>query len=100
MACCTWPVQSPTGPADLATTALLAALDEFRRNPAGVRFRDLARVCDACFGEPRRRSGGHRVYRMPCPGDPRVNIQNAKGMAKAYQVRQVIRAVERLGDMQ
>ncbi|MXW16187.1 MAG: toxin HicA [Gemmatimonadetes bacterium] len=79
---------------------LLAALDEFRRNPAGVRFRDLVRVCDACFGEPRRRSGGHRVYRTPWPGDPRVNIQNAKGMAKAYQVRQVIQAVERLEDMQ
>ncbi len=79
---------------------LLAALDEFRSNPAGVRFRDLARVCDACFGEPRQRSGIHRVCRMPWPGDPRVNIQNAKGMAKAYQVRQVIRAVERLEDMQ
>ena len=79
---------------------LRAALDDFRRNPAGVRFRDLARVCDACFGEPRQRSGGHRVYRTPWPGDPRVNIQNAKAMAKAYQVRQVIRAVEKLGDMQ
>ena len=79
---------------------LLAALDEFRINPAGVRFRDLVRVCDACFGEPRQRRGGHRVYRTPWPGDPRVNIQNANGMAKAYQVRQVIRAVERLEDMQ
>ena len=50
--------------------------------------------------EPRQRSGGHRVYRTPCPGDLRVNIQNAMGTAKAYQVRQVIRAVERLEDMQ
>jgi hypothetical protein len=29
-------------------------------------------------------------------GDPRVNIQSDKGMAKAYQVRQVLRAIERL----
>ncbi|MCY3610841.1 MAG: toxin HicA [Gemmatimonadetes bacterium] len=79
---------------------LLAALDEFRRNPAGVRFRDLVRVCDACFGEPRHGSGSHRVYRTPWPGDPRVNIQYARGMAKAYQVRQVILAVERLENMQ
>lgn len=79
---------------------LHATLDEFRRNPAGVRFRDLVRVCDACFGEPRHGSGSHRVYQTPWPGDPRVNIQNARGMAKAYQVRQVIRAVERLEDMQ
>lgn len=27
-------------------------------------------------------------------GDPRVNIQNAKGKAKPYQVRQVVAAVE------
>ena len=33
---------------------------------------------------------------MPWPGDPRVNIQNERGMAKPYQVRQVIRAIERL----
>ncbi|NCW99648.1 MAG: toxin HicA, partial [Betaproteobacteria bacterium] len=29
--------------------------------------------------------------------DPRVNIQNDKGKAKAYQVRQVLLAIERLG---
>ena len=74
-------------------------VDEFRRNPRGVRFRDLARVCDARFGQPRQRGGGHRVYRTPWPGDPRVNIQSAKGMAKPYQVRQVIRAIEKLEDM-
>lgn len=33
---------------------------------------------------------------MPWPGDPRVNIQNEGGKAKAYQVRQVLRAIERL----
>jgi hypothetical protein len=33
---------------------------------------------------------------MPWAGDPRVNIQNDKGMAKAYQVKQVLKAIERL----
>ena len=33
---------------------------------------------------------------MPWEGDPRVNIQNARGMAKAYQVRQVLKAIRRL----
>jgi hypothetical protein len=33
---------------------------------------------------------------MRWQGDPRVNIQNDKGMAKVYQVRQVLKAVERL----
>ncbi len=32
----------------------------------------------------------------PWQGDPRINIQNHKGMAKAYQVRQVLKAIARL----
>jgi len=30
------------------------------------------------------------------PGDPRVNIHNSNGQAKAYQVRQVLAAIEKL----
>ena len=73
-----------------------AALEAFRRNPKGVRFSELRGLCDAYFGEPRQKGTSHRVYRTPWPGDPRVNIQNDKGMAKAYQVRQVIKALEKL----
>ena len=73
-----------------------AILVRLRRNPKGIRFPDLCRICDEYFGEPRRQGTSHRVYRMPWPGDPRVNIQNDKGMAKAYQVRQVIGAIEKL----
>jgi hypothetical protein len=35
---------------------------------------------------------------MPWQGDPRVNIQNKNGKAKSYQVRQVLRAIERLSE--
>ena len=35
-------------------------------------------------------------FKTPWPGDPRVNIQNAKGKAKPYQVRQILRAIEQL----
>jgi hypothetical protein len=34
--------------------------------------------------------------RLHWQGDPRVNIQNYKGKAKAYQVKQVLKAIERL----
>ena len=71
-------------------------LQGMRKNPKGVRFRDLCQVCDHYFGIARQRSSSHRIYRMPWPGDPRVNIQNEKGMAKAYQVKQVLKAIERL----
>ena len=72
---------------------ILAAM---RRNPKGVSFNDLRKVCDHFFGEARQSSGSHRIYKTPWQGDPRVNIQNDKGMAKAYQVRQVLKAIERL----
>lgn len=71
-------------------------LADMRRNPKGVRFNDLCKVCDHFFGEARKRGTSHRVYRTPWPGDPRVNIQNNKGEAKAYQVRHVLLAIERL----
>ena len=67
-----------------------------RHNPKGVRFTDVCRVCEAYFGPARQRGSSHRVYRTPWQGDPRVNIQNDKGYAKAYQVRQVLKAVDKL----
>lgn len=67
-----------------------------RRNPKAVSYRDLCLVCDFYFGEARQSGSSHRIYKTPWSGDPRVNIQNDKGKAKAYQVRQVLRAIERL----
>ena len=69
---------------------------QMRRNPKGIRFADACRVCDHYFGQPRQKGSSHRVYKTPWQGDPRVNIQNAKGKAKAYQVKQVLKAIERL----
>ena len=64
--------------------------------PQNVRFSDLYRVCEHFFGEPRRNGTSHCVFKTPWPGDPRVNIQNDNGKAKAYQVRQVLAAIRRL----
>ena len=69
---------------------------DFKNNPKKVRFSDLCKVCDAFFKEARQLGTSHRVYKTPWQGDPRVNIQNVKGMAKAYQVRQVLKAIEKL----
>ena len=67
-----------------------------KENPKGVRFSDLCKVCDKFFGKARQSGSSHRVYRTPWKGDPRVNIQNSKGMAKSYQVKQVLKALDRL----
>jgi hypothetical protein len=60
-----------------------------------VRFVDLKKVCDRYFGAPRVH-GSHHVYKTPWPGDPRVNIQSDGSKAKPYQVRQVLKAIDRL----
>ncbi len=71
-------------------------LKQFRNNPKNVTFAELCKVCEFYFGKPRQSGSSHTVYKTPWQGDPRVNIQNDKGKAKAYQVKQVLKAVERL----
>jgi hypothetical protein len=73
-------------------------LMQMKRNPKGVRYRDLCKVCDFYFGNARQASSSHRIYKTPWQGDPRINIQNHKGKAKAYQVKQVLMAIEKLED--
>ena len=75
-------------------------LDQMRREPANVRFSDLLKICEAYFGKPRQSGTSHTIFKTPWPGDPRVNIQNAKGTAKAYQVRQVLLAIDKLEGLQ
>lgn len=69
---------------------------QMRNNPQDVRFSDLCVVCDSYFGTARQKGGSHRIYRTPWQGDPRINIQNDKGKAKIYQVKQVLKAIEML----
>ena len=71
-------------------------VEKMRKNPKNIRFADACRVCDYYFGQPRQKGSSHRVYKTPWQGDPRVNIQNAKGKAKAYQIKQILKAIERL----
>ena len=71
-------------------------LEKIKQNPKDVRFRDLCKVCEYFFGEFRNKAGSHRIYRTPWQGDPRINIQNDKGKAKTYQVKQVLLAIEKL----
>ena len=70
---------------------------EMRANPIAIRFEDAVRVASHYFGKPRRRGGSHVVWKMPWPLDPRVNLQrDNNGKAKAYQVRQLLEAINRL----
>ena len=76
--------------------AITKILAQLRNEPHNVRFSDLCRLCEFFFGPPRQGGGSYMIYRTPWQGDPRVNIQNNKGRAKAYQARQVLKAIKRL----
>lgn len=67
-----------------------------KANPKGVRFTGLRKICEHYFGKPRQSRSSNCIFKTPWPGDPRVNIQNDKGKAKSYQVKQVLRAIEKL----
>lgn len=71
-------------------------VSQMRNSATGVKFSDLAKVCEHYFGPARNRGGSHNAYRTPWQGDPRVNIQNDHGQAKPYQVRQVLAAIDKL----
>ena len=64
-------------------------------NPKAVRFRDLLAICERRFGQPRIR-GSHHIFKMPWPGDPRINLQATGKFGKPYQVRDVVKALVRL----
>lgn len=73
-------------------------VQHMRANPSNIPYSDLLRVCTHYFGAPRMTGGSHAVFKTPRKGDPRINIQQKKGMAKPYQVKQVLKALQKLED--
>jgi hypothetical protein len=74
-------------------------LEGVRRETRNIRFADLYRICVEHFGEPRQKGTSHAIFKTPWQGDPRVNIQNDRGKAKPYQVRQVLLAIDKLKEL-
>lgn len=79
----------------LAVANILKIVAQMQRQPANVRFSELKQVCEHHFGKARQSSTSHAVFKTPWAGDPRINIQFDKGKAKAYQVKQVLLAIEK-----
>ena len=71
---------------------LLARL--VRGDVANVSFSDIRRLVEAFGFELRRTSGSHHVFVHPEVREL-VNLQEVRGQAKPYQVRQFLRLVER-----
>jgi hypothetical protein len=71
-------------------------VQQMRSSPATVRYAEACAVADAFFGTPRQHGTSHRIWKMPWAGDPRVNLQEGEsGKAKAYQIQQLLKAIDR-----
>jgi len=68
-------------------------LEKIRRNPRNVKFRELVSLLQAFGFTLERISGSHYIFTHPA-WDGILNIQDRKGEAKPYQVRQAVRAIE------
>ncbi len=64
-------------------------------NSKNVKFSELLKICTGLFGEPRIR-GSHHIFKTPWKGDPRINIQKDGKNAKPYQVKMVLKAIEKM----
>jgi len=65
-----------------------------RGDVANVSFSDMRRLVEAFGFELRRTSGSHHVF-VHAEVRELVNLQEVRGQAKPYQVRQFLRLVER-----
>jgi len=68
---------------------------EILSNPKNVKFDDILKICVKYFGNPRIK-GSHHIFKTSWKGDPRINIQKEGKMAKPYQVKLVLKALEKL----
>ena len=65
-----------------------------RGDLANVSFSDMRRLVEAFGFELRRTSGSHHVFVHPDISEL-LNLQDVRGQAKPYQIRQFVRLVER-----
>ena len=75
---------------------IAAIVEAMRTNPGGVRFADALAVAEYYFGGYWRR-GSHHVFSTPWRDGSRVNLQRDGDKAKAYQVRELLAAIDRRG---
>lgn len=80
----------------------MTLLDAYEKleNPKNVRFADLIKIATHFWGKPRVNGTSHHVFKVPWQGEPWVNLQADGKMAKPYQVRQVIKALKKLEEIE
>lgn len=68
--------------------------EKVERNPQNVRFQDLCRLIEWFGFHPKGGKGSHKTYFHPGVREI-LDVQPLGGDAKPYQIRQLIRVVQR-----
>lgn len=68
--------------------------EEFKKNPKNVRFERLCRAAELFGFRFRGGKGSHRIYVRDGIREL-LNFQNVGGRAKPYQVRQLIKIIDK-----
>jgi hypothetical protein len=85
----------------LGMTQRQKLLEKARNNPAGVRFREICLLAEHIGCVKRGGKGSHIVYEKEGVEEI-LTFQDRSGMAKPYQVKQLLAVIEkyRLGDQE
>jgi len=67
---------------------------KLKGNPADVRFEEICKVAELFGFRFRGGKGSHRIF-VRAGVREMLNFQEVKGKAKAYQVKQFIRVIEK-----
>jgi predicted RNA binding protein YcfA (HicA-like mRNA interferase family) len=70
--------------------------EELKKNPRNIRFERLCNIAEAFGFSFRGGRGSHRIYVRDDVYEL-LNFQNVGGKAKPYQVRQLIKVIEKHG---
>lgn len=65
-------------------------LKKARENPKNLKFSELCRICELVGMKARKPVGSHHPYKRSRPPIHTITIQNNNGMAKKYQIKQVL----------
>jgi predicted RNA binding protein YcfA (HicA-like mRNA interferase family) len=74
--------------------AVKKTLERARGSPQNVRFRDMTRLVESLGFRRARVSGSHHIFTHPDISEL-VNLQEVDGNCKPYQVRQVLKLIDR-----
>ena len=71
-------------------------IETARVSPGSLRFRELCALCRHFGMKLRKTKGSHRVYKREDPPRFTLSVQDNDGLAKPYQVKQLLDKVREL----